>query len=79
LARELMNISATFDEPYLVSRAGLIPMMALPQRAALDHLAAEHGRVSRPCGVNAQVKVPCLVGEMVSRADSIDDMDARSV
>jgi len=36
---------------------------------------AEHVRISRPCGVNAQVKVCCLVAGMVAGADSIDDMD----
>ena len=49
--------------------------MALAQRAGLDDLVAEHVRLSRPCGVNAQVKVPCLVAGMVAGADSIEDMD----
>ena len=48
--------------------------MALAQRAGLGDLAGEHVRISRPCGVNAQVKVPCLVAGMAAGADSIDDM-----
>src|SRR5438067_3190058 len=48
--------------------------MALAQRAGLAGLADEHVRISRPCGVNAQVKVGCLVAGMIAGADSIDDM-----
>jgi hypothetical protein len=43
--------------------------------AALADLAGEHVRIMRPCGVNAQVKVACLVGGMIAGADSIDDLD----
>jgi hypothetical protein len=50
---ELAKIHATFDEPDLVSRAGLAPVMALAERAGLGDLAADHVRISRPCGVNA--------------------------
>ena len=74
LLHELAKIHATFDDPNLVSRAGLVPVMALAQRAGLGELAGEHVRIGRPCGVNAQVKVPCLVAGMIAGADSIDDM-----
>jgi hypothetical protein len=74
LLHELAKINVTFDDPHLVSRVGLVPVMALAQRAGLECLAAEHVRISRPCGVNAQVKVPCLVAGMIAGADSIDDM-----
>jgi Transposase DDE domain group 1 len=75
LLHEMAKIHATFDDPHLVSQAGLVPVMALAQRAGLGGLVEEHVRLSRPCGVNAQVKVPCLVGGMAAGADSIDDMD----
>jgi hypothetical protein len=75
LLHELGKISATFDDPNLVSRAGLVPVMALAQRAGLDALVAEHVRISRPCGVSAQVKACCLVAGMIAGADSIDDMN----
>ena len=74
MLRELAKISATFDDPHLVSQAGLVPVMALAQRAGLDDLVAEHVRISRSCGVNPQVKLPCLVAGMIAGADSIDDM-----
>jgi len=76
LLHELAKISATFDDPHLVSRAGLVPVMALAQGAGLGELAGEHVRIGRPCGVNAQVKIACLVAGMIAGADSIDDMGA---
>ena len=48
----LAKIHATFDDPNLVSRAALVPVMALAQRAGLADLAGEHVRVARRCGVN---------------------------
>jgi hypothetical protein len=74
LLHELAKIHATFDDPHLVSQAGLVPVMALAQRAGLGELAGEHVRITRPCGVNAQVKIGCLVAGMAAGADSIDDM-----
>jgi hypothetical protein len=75
LLHELGKIHATFDDPHLVSHAGLVPVMALAQRAGLGVLAAEHVRIARPCGVNAPVKIACLAAGMAAGADSIDDMD----
>ena len=75
LLHDLAKIHATFDDPNLVSRAGLVPVMALAQRCGLADLAAGYVRVARRCGVNAQVKVLCLVAGMIAGADSIDDMD----
>jgi hypothetical protein len=74
LLHSLAKIHATFDDPNLVSRAGLVPVMALAQRAGLGGLAGEHVRPARRCGVNAAVKVPCLVAGMIGGADSIDDL-----
>ena len=73
LLHELAKIHATFDDPHLVSQAGLIPVMTLAERAGLGELAG-HVRISRPCGVNAQVKIGCLVAGMTAGADSIEDM-----
>ena len=75
LLHSLAKIQATFDDPNLVSRAGLVPVMALAQRAGLAGLADEHVRIGRRCGVNAQVKVACVVAGMIGGADSIDDLD----
>jgi hypothetical protein len=75
LLHELAKIHARFDDPNLVSHAGLVPVMALAQRAGLGDRAAEHVRIARPCGVNAPVKIACLAAGMAAGADSIDDMD----
>jgi hypothetical protein len=74
LLHSLAKTHASFDDPNLVSHAGLVPVMALAQRAGLPDLAAEHVRPAGECGVNAHLKVPCLVAGMAAGADSIDDM-----
>jgi hypothetical protein len=66
---------ASFDDPNLVSRAGLVPVMALAERCGLTDLVCEHVRISAKCGVNADLKAGCLVAGMAAGADSIDDMD----
>jgi hypothetical protein len=65
---------ASFDDPNLVSHGGLVPVMALAERAGLPGLLAERVRPGGECGVNAQLKVGCLVAGMTAGADSIDDM-----
>jgi hypothetical protein len=75
LLHVLARTHASFDDPNIVSRAGLVPVMALAQRAGLADLVAEHVRPGGDCGVNAHLKVPCLVAGMIAGADSIDDMD----
>jgi len=74
LLHDLAKIHARFDDPNLVSRAGLVPVMALAERAGLGELAGEHVRIGRACGVNPQVKVPGIVAGMIGGADSIDDL-----
>jgi hypothetical protein len=71
----LAKTHASFDDPNLVSHAGLVPVMALAQRAGLGDLVAEHVRPGGECGVNAHLKVPCLIAGMAAGADSVDDMD----
>jgi hypothetical protein len=75
LLHDLAKSRASFDDPNLVSRAGLVPVMALAQRAGLAGLVGEHVRPGGECGVNAPVKIGCLVAGMAAGADSIDDMD----
>jgi hypothetical protein len=75
LLHALARTSAEFDDPNLVSHAGLVPVMALAGRAGLPDLVADHVRPAGDCGVNARLKVPALVAGMAAGADSIDDMD----
>ena len=66
--------SAVFDDPNLVSSAGLVPVLALARSAGLQELAAKHLSVPTDKGANAGLKVSSLVAGMVAGADSIDDM-----
>jgi hypothetical protein len=75
LLHSLAKTHASFDDPNLVSDSGLVPVMALAQRAGLGELVAEHVRPGGACGVNAHLKIPCLAAGMAAGADSIDDMD----
>ncbi|MGB2920593.1 MAG: IS1380 family transposase, partial [Mycobacterium sp.] len=63
-----------FDDPNLVSCAGLIPMAALARKCGLAELADEHMSVPTDKGSNTGAKVSALVAGMVAGADSIDDM-----
>jgi hypothetical protein len=67
-------ISAVFDDPNLVSSAGLVPVLALADSAGLRDLADQHLSVPTDKGANAGLKVASLVAGMVAGADSIDDM-----
>ena len=75
LSHALVRTSAAFDDRNLVSHGGLVPVMALAERAGLPDLLAEHVRPGGGCGVNVHLKVPALVAGMAAGADSIDDMD----
>ncbi len=68
------GVTATFDDPNLVSCAGLAPVLELAERAGLQDLVTEHVRIDKPGGGNAVLKVLALVAGMVAGADSIDDM-----
>ncbi len=69
------GVSARFDDPNLVSCAGLAPVMALARRCGLAGLVAERLTLTGDRGANPAVKVACVVAGMVAGADSIDDMD----
>ena len=67
-------VSATFDDPNLVSTGGLVPVMKIAQSAGLHALADEHLSVPTDKGANPGLKITSLVAGMVAGADSIDDM-----
>ena len=68
------GVTAVFDDPNLMSCAGLAPVVQLAERAGLHRLVGEHVQLDQPGGVNAHLKVPSLVAGMAAGADSIDDM-----
>ena len=66
LLHGLTKTYASFDDPNLVSHAGLVPVMVLAEDAGLADLVAEHVRPGGACGVNAHLKVGCLVAGMAA-------------
>jgi Transposase DDE domain group 1 len=66
--------SAVFDEPNLVSHAGLVPAMRVAARAGLSELSDRQLTVAGGAGYAAGAKVSALVAGMVAGADSITDM-----
>jgi hypothetical protein len=72
-ARRALN--ARFDDPNLVSCAGLAAAMALAARCGLATLVTDRVQIAAKGGVNATAKVLALVAGMVADADCISDMD----
>jgi hypothetical protein len=69
----------TFDEPNLVSHAGLVPLMRLAQRAGLHDAADQRIRLpdaAGSAGANPGAKITSIVAGMLTGGDSIDDLDA---
>ena len=64
-----------FDDPNLVSCAGLVPMLALADRCGLASLLHDRLKIAAKGGANAAAKVFALVAGMICGADSIDDLD----
>ena len=64
--------SVAFDDPNLVSSAGLVPVLALARRCGLHETAGAALTVPNP---NAAIKVAAVVAGMVAGADSIEDLD----
>lgn len=65
------NLRTVFDDPNLVSSAGLVPALRLAETAGFYDLL---GGLTVP-SPNAAAKAACVVGGMLAGADSIDDMD----
>lgn len=68
-------ITARFDDPNLVSCAGLVPVMVLADRCGLPTLLGEHLTIIAKGGANAVAKILAVVAGMVCGADSISDLD----
>jgi hypothetical protein len=67
-----------FDEDNLLVDAGLVPVMALAEKAGLGELVDERVRIvgaKNAAGANAGAKVTSIVAGMVAGADSFDDLD----
>lgn len=66
------TIRPVFDEPNLVSDAGLVPVLRLAEAAGLHDLLEQQLSVA---SANATAKATSVVGGMLAGADSIDDLD----
>jgi hypothetical protein len=66
---------ASFDDPNLVSRAGVVSVMAAAGRCGLADLAGEHVRIGSRVGRERAPEGPLPGAGMAAGAGSIDDMD----
>lgn len=74
--RILHGVTAVLDDPYLVSCAGLAPLLQLAERTGLHNLTAERVRAAKPGDGNDGLMVPALVAGMIAEAESIEDAAA---
>jgi len=66
------KIRPVFDDPNLVSTAGLVPALLLAETAGLHDLLDQRLSVESP---NPAAKAACVIGGMLAGADSIDGLD----
>ena len=66
------SIAPVFDDPNLVSAAGLVPVLQLAQRAGLEDLLAARLSVG---SANPVAKARSVLAGMLAGADSIEDLD----
>jgi Transposase DDE domain group 1 len=70
-----------FDDDNLVSFAGMVPVLALAERAGLSELISERVRIDpattrvKSAAVNPAGKLTSIIAGMAAGADSIDDLD----
>jgi len=71
-------VDVVFDDPNLISDAGLVSVVALAEQVGLPGLVAEHVMIigaANSAGANPAAKVMSLLAGMVAGADSIEDVD----
>ena len=75
-SHDLSLVSISFDEPNLVSHAGLIAPAELAQRLGVAELIDERVDLAGAAGAaNVGIKAMTMIGGMLAGADSIDDMN----
>src|SRR2546430_13827429 len=68
-------VRASFDDPNLVSCAGLEPVMRLAESCELPSIVARKVHLPTSVGSNPAGKISALVAGVVAGADSIDDLN----
>lgn len=75
-SHDLSRVSISFDEPNLVSHAGLVAPAELAQRLGVAELIDERVDLAgTPGQANVGIKAMTMIGGMLAGADSIEDMD----
>jgi hypothetical protein len=72
-SHELARVSVSYDEPNLVSAAGLLPAATLAQKLGLAELVDQRVRLAEH-GANSGTKALSVIGSMLAGGDSIDDV-----
>lgn len=75
LLHSASRTQASFDDPNLVSCAGLVPVMRLAQTCGLGVLLARLVSLGTSVGCNPAGKITSIVAGMLAGADCIDDLD----
>ncbi|MBV9140072.1 MAG: hypothetical protein JO115_04005 [Pseudonocardiales bacterium] len=75
LLQRAAKTNARFDDPNLVSHAGLVPAVRLAANVGREDLVTEHVHVSAEVGANPGVKIGSLVAGMTAGAEGIEGMD----
>ena len=65
-------LTPVFDDPNLVSAAGLVPVLELAEQCGLSELLEEHLTIPSP---NRAVKARTVIAGLLAGADDIDGLD----
>src|SRR6266480_6810965 len=75
LRQDTPVVRASFDDPNLVSCAGLEPVMRLAESCDLPGIVAQKVHLDTSIGSNPAGKISAIVAGMIAGADSIDDIN----
>jgi len=73
-SHELSRVEVSFDDPNLVSHAGLLQAASLWQRLGMPGVVRRGLRLPGSVGANSDAKVATVLLGMLAGADSIDDL-----
>jgi len=74
-SHELSRVSVSFDEPNLVSHAGLVPVAELAQRLRVGERIDETVTLAGSAGANSGAKALTVIGSVLAGGDCIDDVN----
>ena len=72
---ELSRVSVSFDEPNLVSHAGLVAVAELAQRLRVGEPIDAAVTMAGSAGANSGAKALTVIGSVLVGGDCIDDVD----